>query len=225
MFNGQRPPVTIKVVDWADEEGARFGRSLLGSSAASGSLQVHEVEALVDKTGVRLSTPCARTASSCRACTNRNNILKAIERQSVPRASYRAGPGARGGEQVRRRRDRDVRSRTAPASICRSSGAFGIDADPDASRRVSRRGGKCSCVPRDRAEAHHAHGSRRVHGRHRQGGTWDRHRGARRVRDLARSTGARCGRARADAGGGSCGIVANCRREQRLRRMEADLED
>lgn len=54
MFTGQRPPLTLKVVDWADEEGARFSRSLLGSSAASGSLQVNEVEHLQDKTGVRL---------------------------------------------------------------------------------------------------------------------------------------------------------------------------
>src|SRR5580693_4966049 len=35
-FNG-RPPVTIRIVDWADEEGARFGRSLLGSSAFAGT--------------------------------------------------------------------------------------------------------------------------------------------------------------------------------------------
>src|SRR5215218_4212839 len=54
MFSGSRPPVTIAVVDWADEEGARFGRSLLGSSAASGSLQISEVEQLRDKTGVML---------------------------------------------------------------------------------------------------------------------------------------------------------------------------
>ena len=33
-----RPPVTIRLVDWADEEGARFGRSLFGSSAAAGSI-------------------------------------------------------------------------------------------------------------------------------------------------------------------------------------------
>jgi hydantoinase/carbamoylase family amidase len=32
------PPTTIRLVDWADEEGARFGRSLFGSSAASGSM-------------------------------------------------------------------------------------------------------------------------------------------------------------------------------------------
>src|SRR5690606_18246137 len=27
-----RPPVTLRLVDWADEEGARFGKSLFGSS-------------------------------------------------------------------------------------------------------------------------------------------------------------------------------------------------
>jgi allantoate deiminase len=54
MFKGKQPASTIKVVDWADEEGARFGRSLLGSSAASGSLQPGDVEQLQDKTGVRL---------------------------------------------------------------------------------------------------------------------------------------------------------------------------
>jgi allantoate deiminase len=54
MFKGQSPQVTLKVVDWADEEGARFGRSLFGSSAASGSLQLEEVEHLADKGGTRL---------------------------------------------------------------------------------------------------------------------------------------------------------------------------
>jgi len=39
---GGRPPVTIRLVDWADEEGARFGRSLLGSSAFAGT---HSIEA------------------------------------------------------------------------------------------------------------------------------------------------------------------------------------
>ena len=54
LFKDQPPPLTLTLVDWADEEGARFGRSLLGSSAASGSLKVSEVEHLVDKTGTRL---------------------------------------------------------------------------------------------------------------------------------------------------------------------------
>ena len=54
MFAGRRPPRTLAVVDWADEEGARFGRSLLGSSAAGGSLDVAAVRELVDKQGTRL---------------------------------------------------------------------------------------------------------------------------------------------------------------------------
>jgi hydantoinase/carbamoylase family amidase len=32
------PPVIVRLVSWADEEGARFGRSLFGSSAAAGSM-------------------------------------------------------------------------------------------------------------------------------------------------------------------------------------------
>jgi len=54
MFKGRRPPLTLKLVDWADEEGARFGRSLLGSSAAAGSLNLEEVRGLTDKQGTSL---------------------------------------------------------------------------------------------------------------------------------------------------------------------------
>jgi hydantoinase/carbamoylase family amidase len=49
-----KPPVTVRLVDWADEEGARFGRSLFGSSAASGALAPTEVRELKDRDGVRL---------------------------------------------------------------------------------------------------------------------------------------------------------------------------
>jgi len=47
-------PVTMKLVDWADEEGARFGNSLFGSAAAAGILKVDEVRGLKDKAGVRI---------------------------------------------------------------------------------------------------------------------------------------------------------------------------
>ena len=50
-----RPPVTVRLVDWADEEGARFGKSLFGSSACSGNLDMEEARRLVDKDGVRLA--------------------------------------------------------------------------------------------------------------------------------------------------------------------------
>ncbi|MBZ0280576.1 MAG: hydantoinase/carbamoylase family amidase [Anaerolineae bacterium] len=48
------PPVTVRVVDWADEEGARFGRSLFGSSACSGTMNPDELRDLKDKEGIRL---------------------------------------------------------------------------------------------------------------------------------------------------------------------------
>lgn len=47
-------PVTLRLVDWADEEGARFGRSLLGSSACANTLDPDEVRGLKDKDGVAL---------------------------------------------------------------------------------------------------------------------------------------------------------------------------
>ncbi len=53
QYNGQ-PPVTVRVVDWADEEGARFGKSLFGSSACSGNLDMDEARGLVDKDGIKL---------------------------------------------------------------------------------------------------------------------------------------------------------------------------
>lgn len=55
-----RPPVTVRLVDWADEEGARFGRSLLGSSAAGGTLDPDAERDRVDADGVRLEDALRR---------------------------------------------------------------------------------------------------------------------------------------------------------------------
>src|SRR6516225_5662916 len=49
-----RPPVTVRLVDWADEEGARFGKSLFGSSACAGFLDLNEARGLRDRDGVSL---------------------------------------------------------------------------------------------------------------------------------------------------------------------------
>ena len=49
------PPVTVRLVNWADEEGARFGRSLFGSSAAAGSMaDQDELRARTDADGIAL---------------------------------------------------------------------------------------------------------------------------------------------------------------------------
>ena len=50
------PPLTLRLVNWADEEGARFGRSLFGSSAAAGSMtDQDELRTRTDADGVALS--------------------------------------------------------------------------------------------------------------------------------------------------------------------------
>ena len=49
------PPVSVRLVNWADEEGARFGRSLFGSSAAADSMRdQEELRNLRDQDGVAL---------------------------------------------------------------------------------------------------------------------------------------------------------------------------
>jgi beta-ureidopropionase / N-carbamoyl-L-amino-acid hydrolase len=57
--HGGRPPVTVKLVDWADEEGARFGRSLFGSAAFAGRATVEADRGRTDKDGVTLEAALA----------------------------------------------------------------------------------------------------------------------------------------------------------------------
>jgi beta-ureidopropionase / N-carbamoyl-L-amino-acid hydrolase len=55
-----RPPITVRVVDWADEEGARFGRSLLGSSAFAGTHSIQADRVRTDRNGVLLEDALRR---------------------------------------------------------------------------------------------------------------------------------------------------------------------
>src|SRR5215472_9976349 len=58
-FRG-RPPVTVRLVDFADEEGARFGRSLLGSSAFAGTHSIAADRIRTDKDGVKMEDALRR---------------------------------------------------------------------------------------------------------------------------------------------------------------------
>ncbi len=56
-----RPAATVRLVNWADEEGARFGRSLFGSSAAAGSMaDQDELRERRDADGVALPEAIGR---------------------------------------------------------------------------------------------------------------------------------------------------------------------
>ena len=59
LRSAESPARTVALVDWADEEGARFGRSLLGSSAFAGTLDPPAVRGLTDAGGEALPSVLA----------------------------------------------------------------------------------------------------------------------------------------------------------------------
>jgi N-carbamoyl-L-amino-acid hydrolase len=92
MYTGQRPRHTLAVVDWADEEGARFGRSLLGSSAAGGTLRVDDVRELVDKEGTRLVDALAENGVTLERMLDAHADLKRIPAKAYLELHIEQGP-------------------------------------------------------------------------------------------------------------------------------------
>jgi N-carbamoyl-L-amino-acid hydrolase len=75
------PPITIRVVDWADEEGARFGRSLFGSSAFAGTHSIDQDRGRTDAGGVRLE-------DALDACGVKMNAIGDAGRERENAAAY-----------------------------------------------------------------------------------------------------------------------------------------
>jgi allantoate deiminase len=92
MHAGTKPPVTLRLVDWADEEGARFGRSLLGSAAAAGSLKVDEVRELKDRQGTRLVDALAENGVQLDRMLNAHGELKKIDARAYLELHIEQGP-------------------------------------------------------------------------------------------------------------------------------------
>jgi N-carbamoyl-L-amino-acid hydrolase len=91
-FQGTRQPVTLAVVDFADEEGARFSRSLLGSSGASGTLVPDSVRHLVDKQGVRLVDALAENGVSLDRMPDARQALLARDPRAYLELHIEQGP-------------------------------------------------------------------------------------------------------------------------------------
>ena len=74
------PPLTVRLVNWADEEGARFGRSLFGSSAAAGSMRDQdELRQLTDRDGISLPDALAAHGIDLdRATGSRSQLENAV---------------------------------------------------------------------------------------------------------------------------------------------------
>jgi allantoate deiminase len=91
-FHGTRPPVTIAVVDWADEEGARFGRSLVGSSAAGGSLVVDDLRQLTDKQGMTMPAALKENGVDIDRMLDAHAELKRIDARAYLELHIEQGP-------------------------------------------------------------------------------------------------------------------------------------
>jgi len=85
-------PVTLRLVDWADEEGARFGRSLLGSSAAGGSLNVEQVRHLTDKQGIPLPEALHENGVEIDRMLDAHQTLKQIGARAYLELHIEQGP-------------------------------------------------------------------------------------------------------------------------------------
>jgi N-carbamoyl-L-amino-acid hydrolase len=92
MHHGRPLPVSLALVDWADEEGARFGRSLLGSAAAGGSLVLDEVRGLVDKDGTRLPDALGENGVDIERMKDAHGELKAIDARAYLELHIEQGP-------------------------------------------------------------------------------------------------------------------------------------
>ena len=75
------PPLTVRLVDWADEEGARFGRSLFGSSAFAGTHSIAADRIRTDHQGQTL-------AAALESCGIDMDMIGEAAREQVNAAAY-----------------------------------------------------------------------------------------------------------------------------------------
>ena len=155
------------LVDWADEEGARFGRSLFGSSAFSGTLDPADVARPARRRRSHARRRAGRERRRARAGRARRGARRDARRR-LPRAPHRAGAGARGGGPSGRRgrRLRRGRARIGCASAARrrtparrrwscrrdaglaaAEAALAVERIARRARRRRRRPGRCASSP------------------------------------------------------------------------------
>ena len=87
------PPLTLHLVDWADEEGARFGRSLTGSAASAGALDAHgELAHLVDRAGVKLPDALAENGVTLDGMGTARAYFDALQARAYLELHIEQGP-------------------------------------------------------------------------------------------------------------------------------------
>jgi N-carbamoyl-L-amino-acid hydrolase len=90
---GEPPPVTLHLVDWADEEGARFGRSLAGSAASAGTLDPEkELAHLVDRAGITLPAALEENGVSLEGMRRAKKEFQALRAAAYLELHIEQGP-------------------------------------------------------------------------------------------------------------------------------------
>ena len=156
--SGRRPPVSLVLVDWADEEGARFGRSLFGSSAFAGTLDPEAVAGLRDGEGRALAEVLAENGvelNRAGECARRQDGLGAYAELHIEQGPRMEAEGLRaaavtgcaGVERLRFEfRGQAAHAGTTPMAARRDAGlaaaeaALAIEAIPEAEGGVATTG-------------------------------------------------------------------------------------
>ncbi len=87
------PALTIHLVDWADEEGARFGRSLQGSAASAGTLDAQkELAHLVDRNGIKLPDALAENGVTLQGMATARKYFDGLDAVAYLELHIEQGP-------------------------------------------------------------------------------------------------------------------------------------
>ena len=147
----QERPVGLRLVDWADEEGARFGRSLFGSSACAGTLEIDEVRDLKDRDGERLEDVVGRYDVDLAKVHESGAQLQGA--RAYLELHIEQGPVLEARGRVGRGRARHGRGRAPRGGVHRARVARGRDADGHAAGLLPRRRPGGARDPRGRSRA------------------------------------------------------------------------
>src|SRR5580765_4784544 len=142
------PPVTVRLVNWADEEGARFGRSLFGSSAAAGSMaDQDELRTKLDAEGTPLPDALSQLQNAAAYLELHIEQGPVLEAMDIPlgvvlgtfgvernRITFRGQAAHAGSTPMEKRRDalagaakleleiREIAKRTGGGAVCTMGG-------------------------------------------------------------------------------------------------------
>ena len=109
---GRAPAADLSLVDWADEEGARFGRSLFGSSAFAGTLDPTELAGLTRRRRAqRIADVLAENGVELGAAPRGGGAART---RSAPTSSFTSSRGRCSRRRAPGRRGRRLRRRRAP---------------------------------------------------------------------------------------------------------------